>query len=144
DGRARVPSSASATIASIRKAIHAAEPTIPLPDIWLIESHHDPELRPWRIGATMFGLFGGVALLLSALGVYSVIGQSTAQRTRELGVRMALGARAADVVWLIGAQGATLVVIGLGLAAVGALVLAPLVQPLLFETSARSPAVYAS
>jgi len=141
---ARVGSSANATIASIRRAVHAAEPTIPLPEVWLMEAHHDPELRPWRIGATMFGIFGGVALLLSALGVYSVIGQSTARRARELGVRMALGARAADIVWLVGVQGATLVAIGLGIATLSAIVLAPLVQPLLFETSARSPVVYAS
>ena len=140
---ARIASSPSTTVASVRRAIHAAAPTIPAPDVKLLETLHDPELRPWRLGATMFGLFGAVALVLSALGVYSVIGHTTAQRTRELGVRMALGARAVDVVWLIGARGAMLVMIGLGIGAVSAVLLAPLVQPLLFETSARSPAVYA-
>ena len=98
--------------------------------------------RSWQVGATMFVAFGGLALLVAAVGLYGVITYNVAQRMHELGVRIALGAQAGDVVRLVVGQGVrfavTGIIGGLGLA----LVLAGWIQPLLFQQPARDPATY--
>jgi putative ABC transport system permease protein len=101
------------------------------------------QMRSWRVGATMFVAFGALALLLAAVGLYSVIAYNVAQRAHELGVRIALGAHVGDVLGLVVGQGVRLgvagIVIGLMIAFSGARWL----KPLLFQESARDPAVYA-
>jgi putative ABC transport system permease protein len=101
-------------------------------------------MRSWRLGATMFTAFGVLALLLAAIGLYSVVAFAVAQRTHEVGVRMALGARAGDVVRLVVRDGLRVVLIGMaigiGVATSGAFLLAPL----LFRVSPRDPLVLAS
>ena len=102
-----------------------------------------PELRSWQIGATMFTAFGALALVLAAVGLYSVIAYSVTQRTHELGVRVALGAQLADVLRLVVGEGVRLgamgILLGAGLALWGARWLAPL----LFDVPARDPWVFA-
>jgi len=132
----------SAMIDRIRRAVQQVDPTMPLADVWLMQSRHDPEMRPWQLGATMFGVFGALALVVGALGLYSVIAYSVAQRAGEMGIRIALGACAADIVALVGSQGARLAGIGIVIAVAGAVATAPVVQPLLFHVSARSPTIY--
>ena len=103
----------------------------------------DDESRSWRLGATLFVAFGGLALVVAIVGLYGVISYNVAQRRHELGVRVALGARAGDVVRLVVGQG---VRFGLGGVAIGlalALLAARWVQPLLFRQSATDPATYA-
>ncbi|MEX2180076.1 MAG: ABC transporter permease [Gemmatimonadaceae bacterium] len=104
----------------------------------------DDQSSSWRLGATLFVAFGGLALIVAIVGLYGVISYDVAQRRHELGVRVALGARAADVVRLVVGQGVRLglagVAIGLGLS----LVAARWVQPLLFRLSATDPATYAA
>jgi putative ABC transport system permease protein len=104
----------------------------------------DDQSRSWRLGATMFVAFGGLALLVAAVGLYGVIGYNVARRMHELGVRIALGAQSRDVVRLVVGQGISFafagVAIGLGLA----LVAARWIQPLLFQQSARDPVTYAA
>jgi putative ABC transport system permease protein len=129
-------------VGNIRSAVQSVDANLPFADVWLLQSRLDPEVRPWKLGATMFGVFGGLALVLAALGLYSVIAYSVSQRVHELGIRIAIGARRRDILTLIEGQGATLAGIGIAVALMGATVLAPLIQPLLFQTSARSPAVY--
>jgi predicted permease len=140
---AHVAAPMAGVIAGVRSAVRSVDPSMPFANIWMMESRLEPELRPWRLGATMFSVFGGLALVLAALGLYSVIGYSVAQRTGEMGIRIALGAQRSDILALVGWQGATLAGIGIGIATAAAAVLAPLVQPLLFQTSARSVAIYA-
>ena len=96
------------------------------------------------MGATMFGVFGTLALVLAALGLYSVLGYGVAQRTTEIGIRLALGARRATILSLVGMQGIVLTAAGIVAAIFAAFLLTPIVQPLLFQTSGRSPAVYAA
>jgi ABC-type antimicrobial peptide transport system permease subunit len=91
----------------------------------------------------MFGVFGLLALVVTALGLYSVIGYSVSQRIAEMGIRIALGARRRHILSLVGMQGAVLAAVGVLIAGIGAAWLAPLVQPLLFQVSARSVVVYA-
>jgi len=83
-----------------------------------------------------------LALVVSAVGLYGVISYNVAQRSHELGVRIALGAQARDVVRLIVGQGARLATMGLGLGLALAYLTGRWVQPLLFQQSARDPAVY--
>ncbi len=127
----------------LRVAARSGGFVIPLFDAFTLQSKLDPELRPWTLGATMFGMFGVLALLLGALGTYSVIAYSVAQRAQEMGIRIALGARTSDILALIGRQGAMLGLIGVAIAAMGAALAAPFIQPLLFQTSARSASTYA-
>ncbi|HKG92102.1 MAG TPA: ABC transporter permease [Gemmatimonadaceae bacterium] len=103
----------------------------------------DPEIRPWRLGATMFTIFGGLALLVAAVGLYSVISYGVAQRTHELGVRVALGARSGDVVRLVVGEGTRVALVGIVLGLGVALFAGRYVKPLLYSVSERDPATFA-
>ncbi|HEY2377596.1 MAG TPA: ABC transporter permease [Gemmatimonadaceae bacterium] len=101
------------------------------------------QMRSWKLGATMFVVFGMLALVLAAVGLYSVIAYNVVQRTHEMGVRIALGAQLGDVVRLVVGQGVRHGVAGIligGAIAVGA---ARWVKPLLFDESPRDPLIYA-
>jgi len=98
--------------------------------------------RSWRMGATMFVAFGVLALVLAALGLYSVIAYDVTQRRHELGVRAALGARRGDLTRLVVKQGLVFVAAGIGLGGVIALVSGPWVAGLLFDESPYDPVVF--
>ena len=100
-------------------------------------------LASWRLGATMFLVFGLLAMVLAAVGLYGVISYSVAQRTHEIGVRRALGAQAGDVVALVVRQGLMLGVAGVAIGAAVTFIAAGRVESLLFHVSPRDPAVYA-
>ena len=104
----------------------------------------EPELRAWRIGATMFSAFGLLALLIAAIGLYGVIAYQVGQRTHEIGVRMALGARSPELMRMVLGEGVRLTSIGLLLGAGVALLSARWVAPLLFGVSPFDPLVYAA
>lgn len=100
------------------------------------------ETRSWRLGATMFVVFGTLALVLAAIGLYSVITYNVAQRTHELGVRAALGARMGDLARLVVREAMQLTVAGVALGLGLALFVARWVEPLLFHESPRDPWVF--
>jgi ABC-type antimicrobial peptide transport system permease subunit len=100
--------------------------------------------RSWVMGATVFTAFGVLALILAAVGLYSVIAYNVAQRRQELAVRVALGAAAADVMRLVVGQGLRFAIIGAALGAAVAYAAAPRIAPLLFNQPARDPAVFGS
>lgn len=100
------------------------------------------QTKSWRLGATMFVAFGVLALIVASIGLYSVVAYNVAQRTHEMGVRIALGASVANVVRLVLGQGMRVAIVGVVLGAAIALGAARWIQPLLFETSARDPLVY--
>ncbi|MGH7541465.1 MAG: FtsX-like permease family protein, partial [Gemmatimonadota bacterium] len=89
------------------------------------------------------GLFAAVSLLLAAIGIYGVLSYAVAQRTREMGLRMSLGARAGDVVRLVLRQGMTLAGLGIALGIAGAALAAGLLSSLLFQVRPSDPATYA-
>jgi predicted permease len=101
------------------------------------------QTRSWQLGATMFVAFGVLALVLAAVGLYSVIAYNVAQRTHELGVRVALGARSADVVQLVVTDGLRLAGIGVAIGVALALWAGKWVKPLLFDVSPKDPVVFA-
>jgi predicted permease len=100
------------------------------------------ETRSWQLGATMFTVFGALALVLAAIGLYSVIAYNVAQRTHEMGVRVALGAGMGDLVRLVLTEGLTVGCVGVALGVVTALIVSRWVAPLLFEESPRDPVVF--
>ena len=100
------------------------------------------ETRSWRFGATMFMVFGLLALALAAIGLYGVISYTVARRTHEIGVRIALGARAGVVLWLGLRQGLLVAALGTAIGAGVALAFARPLAPLLFQESPRDPLVY--
>ncbi|HEY8794362.1 MAG TPA: ADOP family duplicated permease [Gemmatimonadaceae bacterium] len=102
----------------------------------------DPALSSWRMGATMFLLFGFLALALAAIGLYSVIAYNVAQRTQELGLRIALGAHARDVLRMILGEGLRFGLAGIIAGAIIALAAGHWVQPLLYGESASDPLVF--
>lgn len=109
---------------ALRQAVREVDPTMPLLSVKTFEHHLNSNLQLWivRAGATLFSVFGGLALSLAAVGIYGVKAYSVARRTREIGIRMALGARRETVQWMILREGfvmlATGVMLGLALAAV--------------------------
>jgi len=133
-------------VASLRESLRAElvrlDPGIGFVTIELLQDSLDPQIRPWRLGATMFGVFGGLALLVAAIGLYSVIAYLVTQRTHELGVRIALGAQGRDIVRLVVRHGVGLSVVGIAIGGLLALNTGRWIEPLLFDTSPRSPAVY--
>ena len=104
----------------------------------------DPEVRPWRLGATMFSAFGAVAFLLAAVGLYGVIAFNVAQRAHEVGVRIALGAGTRDILGLVIGDGVRVAAVGIALGAVAALAVGRFVAPLLFRVSPRDPLMLAA
>lgn len=102
----------------------------------------DPSLRSWKFGATMFLAFGGLALLLAAIGLYSMIAYDVTQRTRELGLRIALGSSVSRVLRLIVSSGLRLVGAGVILGILVALWGARWMEGLMFQQPARDPVIY--
>jgi putative ABC transport system permease protein len=97
-----------------------------------------------RFSASLLTLFAALALTLAVLGVYAVMAYSVAQRTREFGVRMALGAAAPDVIRLVFANGLRLVAAGLVIGVLGSLLASRLMSALLFGVSATDPGTFAA
>ena len=104
----------------------------------------DPDVRSWRLGATMFTLFGVLALLVAGVGLYSVIAYDVAQRRHELGVRIALGARTMHVLRLVVGKGLRVSALAVTLGAGIALLAGRWVKPLLYEVSERDPMTFAA
>jgi putative ABC transport system permease protein len=102
----------------------------------------DPTRRAWKFGATMFVAFGGLALVLAAIGLYSLIAYDVAQRTQELGVRLALGASVSDVVKLVMSSGVRLVLVGVVLGGGLAFWGSKWMEGLMFRQSPRDPLVF--
>jgi predicted permease len=137
------PRSVAAATAGLRQVLRAIDPDLPVLRLttftYLVEGNLD--LWMVRVGAVMFGAFGGIALLLAVVGVYGVKAYAVARRTREIGIRMALGAMPGDVFALIIKQGALqtalAVLLGIGLS----LLIGKILASALFGVSAADPLV---
>ena len=134
--------SAAAVVPLVRRAFNQMAARLPLANIRTFQSQIDPEIQPWRLGAVMFGVFGGLALLVAALGLYSVMSYTVVQRTREFGIRSALGASGRQIVRSVLRDGLAVVVLGMGVGALIALFAGKLLAPLLYQTSPRDPLVF--
>lgn len=126
----------------IRRTLQATMPGQGYVTVRPLEEVIDGHRRSWRVGATMFVAFGVVALLVAAVGLYGVITYNVAQRMHELGVRIALGAQARNVVGLVVGQGVRFAIAGVMAGLAIALLVSRYLQPLLFQQSAKDPATY--
>ncbi|MGH9831920.1 MAG: FtsX-like permease family protein, partial [Blastocatellia bacterium] len=129
--------------AAVRQAAAEVDQTQPVSKVETMERLVSAAVSQPRFNLFLLGLFGGLALLLSAAGIYGVTAYSVAERTPELGIRMALGAQTSDVLKLILGQGLRLILAGLGLGLATALALTRLMKTLLFGVSATDPATFA-
>jgi len=138
----RVSGDPGAIIPVIRRELQALAPTMPFVQVKPYSELVAPQLQVWRLGATMFTVFGAIALIIAAVGLYSAMAYWVSQRTHEIGIRMALGAQRSDVVRLVALQSSRAVVAGLMLGGVAALVASRWITDMLYQTSPRDPAVY--
>jgi putative ABC transport system permease protein len=128
---------------AVRAAVRSADPTQAVSNLRTMEDVLSWSLAQWQFNMLLLAIFAGLALLLSAVGIYGVMSYSAQQRTHEIGIRRALGARARDVLWLIIRQGLALALIGVALGLVAALALTRVMQNLLFGVSATDPVTFA-
>jgi putative ABC transport system permease protein len=135
----RVDGDPAAFAPRLREEVWAVDPDIPLSNITTMERLLSEALAQPRFNAVVLGFFGATALALAALGIYGVLSTTVAQRTSEIGIRMALGARSGDVVRMVVRQGMRLTLAGLAIGLVAALVSSPVLRSLLFGVNAADP-----
>ena len=139
----RVRGDAATTGASVRQAAQRVDPNLPLYEMKTMTAVMDDLLFMERMVAALSIAFGALATLLAAIGLYGVLSYSVARRTREIGIRMALGAERASVMWLVLREVALMVGVGLGVGVPLAIGVSRIVQSQLFELSAHDPAAIA-
>jgi predicted permease len=138
----RTTSPATPALPMLRQAILELNPEIVFTEDAAAEDVVATTVAPTRLGAAFLAAFGALALLLAAIGLYGVISYSVSRRTREVGVRMALGARPGDVVGLIFGQGLKIALVGVSIGAVLAAVVAQALESMLYGVSTIDPIAY--
>lgn len=139
----RASSSISSAITALQRQAQAVDPAVPVFDVTSLNDIIAASLFAQRISASLLGVLGNVALLLAAVGLYGVMAYSVAQRTNEIGIRMALGALSRDVLRLVLGQAAKLAMMGVVVGIAAALALTRLMSTLLFGVSATDPTTFA-
>jgi len=124
--------------------VHAMDQEVPVFDVKTMDEYISNTVAAPRFNATLLMIFAIVALILTIVGLYGVMSYSVAQRTNEIGIRMALGAQTRDVVLMIVSQGFKLVLLGLGIGLVGAFALTRVIASLLFGVTTKDPITFAS
>jgi len=140
----RAAADAMSIVAAVRREVRALDKNLPVSDYLTLKSHRDAGLSQEKSAAALLTALGLLALVLAAVGIYGVMSFSVAQRTREVGLRMALGARAGEVLRLMLRQGLLLILIGIGIGLAAALVLTRFVASLLYGVSATDPVTFAA
>lgn len=127
---------------AFRREVRALDPDLPLTGVKSMREHLRISVFSQRLAASFLGSFGLLALLLATIGLYSLIRYAVSQRTREMGVRLALGAQRADISRLIVGEGMVLALVGLAIGIVAAFGVAPLLRSLLLGVSATDPVIF--
>ncbi len=137
----RTSGSPDRLVAPVQRIIQGTSPLPVYARVRPYQTLIDPQLRSWRLGATLFSAFGLLALGIASVGLFAVVSYLVAQRTREIGVRLALGGSGARVGRIVIGDALRMAALGAAAGVTIAVVAAPLVQGMLFETSAREPAI---
>jgi putative ABC transport system permease protein len=129
---------------TVRREIRAFDAVLPVLLLKTMQQHLEGSIDLWimRTGATMFSIFGGVALLLAVIGLYGIRSYTVAQRTREIGIRMALGASAGDTLRLVVREGAALTAIGAAAGLALSFLVGKVLAGMLYEVSGSDPVVF--
>src|SRR5437879_8308585 len=122
-------------VAPVRAALQQTAANLPYAAVTPLADLVAPSIRPWRLGTTMFGVFAGLALVLAAVGLYGVLSYTVAQRSHEIGIRMAMGARRGNVLGLMVGQGVRIAALGAGIGALAALAGGRVLSALLYGES---------
>ena len=138
----RTEGSPEPLLAAVRKEVQALDPNLPLFDVKTLSDHMRFALFPARVAATVLGVFGFVALLLSAIGIYGITSYTVAQRTHEIGIRLALGAQLSDVLGLVLRHGLKLTAIGAAIGLFGAYLATRAITSVLYGVSATDPLTF--
>jgi predicted permease len=134
----------SRMLASVQRFLQASAPEPVYARVRPYEDLLDSQIRPWRLGASLFSALGGLALAIAAVGLFAVVSYLVTQRLREIGIRLALGGTGSTIAGLVVGGALRLVAVGAVVGTIAALALAPLMQSMLFETSAHDVAVVAA
>lgn len=129
-------------VSAVRQAVAEVDKTVPIADFETMERLVTESVMQPRFNMVLLGLFSGIALLLSAAGIYGVTSYTVTQRTHELGIRLALGAQIGDVLKLILKQGLLVIFIGVAIGLVAAFVLTRLLKTLVFGVSTTDPLTF--
>jgi ABC-type antimicrobial peptide transport system permease subunit len=132
----------TALAAAARDEVMKLDPTQPVSNLKTVERMIHERTSPKRIMAAMMGVFAAIALLLAGVGLYAVMAYAASQRTHEIGVRLALGARSSDIMRLITGQGLKLTLVGLALGMAGAFALTRVMAPLLYGVTPTDPLTF--
>jgi predicted permease len=135
---------AASIMGPLRRAVAEVDPSVPLYDLGTMQGRVIESLAQSRFTTMLLTAFGALALILAAIGVYGVISYGVAQRTQEIGIRVALGARRGDVLAMVVRHGAVLAAVGLAVGLAGALLLSRLLGSLLFRISPTDPPTFAT
>ena len=128
----------------LEREIHALDPNLAPAELITMREQVDRTTAPQRIAVTMLTVFGGLALVLAAVGLYGVMASTVAQSTRELALRMALGASMSDVLRLVMSRGLALTAGGVLIGAGGAVLMTRLMGYLLYQVGPRDPVAFGS
>src|SRR6266852_4500418 len=129
-------------LSTIHNQLRQLDPELPMPAVATMDQLLADSLSRSRFTMLLLGIFAAVSLVLAAVGIYGLIAYSVTQRTQELGIRIALGARPRDVFRLVLAQGTRLTLLGVAIGVLAALVLSRLLGALLFGVSATDPLTF--
>ncbi|MCH7857341.1 MAG: ABC transporter permease [Gemmatimonadetes bacterium] len=139
----RVDGDAEAALGPISEVLRGLDPRIRFSSVGTMEQRLDPQTRSWRMGATLFSVFGLLALIVAAVGLYSMLSFGVEQRTREMGVRWALGASVANVASLVLGESLRLTAFAIALGLALSVWASRFVGDLLFEVSPTDPKILA-
>ncbi len=140
----RTPQNAVTMAPALAREVHALDPDLSFFEVISMRENLDRSTGPQRIALTLLGGFGGLALALAAIGLYGVMSYAVSQSRRELGLRMALGAGASDLLRLVLSKGLELTAAGVALGAAAAFMLTRLMGYLLYQVSPRDPLAFGS
>ncbi len=140
----RTDGSAAAVAAAYRRALRAIDPALPVMDVRRVSDVVASTLRQRRLTTSILGAFAVASLVLAGVGLYGVISYSVAQRTREFGVRAALGAKQGDLMWLVLRQTTVWIIAGVGLGTLLSLAAGKLISTQLFGVTRTDPSAFAA
>jgi len=138
----RTAGAPASVVSAVASKVHELDPNVAVADVKTMDEVMDASVAQRRLVMTLLVVFAGIALLLSAVGIYGVISYAVSQRTQEIGIRMALGAQRANVLLMVVRQAVVLAAAGIAAGALGAWLLGGLMKSLLFGVRPSDPLTF--